>query len=91
MARSLIAAIGAAAIPTLLLLAAARIGLLSAGSGPIAYAVLVLAWLTGMAAISLAGWSRQITSGLMVIYSLIAIPALPFASLLAVCTTGDCI
>lgn len=91
MVRSLSAAVAMVIAPALLLVAAAHTGLFALGSRPLTYAILVLAWLIGMVAIASAGWSRKITLGLMVIYTIIGIPALPFAGLLAVCSTGDCI
>jgi hypothetical protein len=91
MVRSLSAAVAMVMLPSLLLIAAAHTGLFASGSSPLTYAIFFLAWIIGMAAILSAGWPRRITVGLMVIYTIIGIPALPFAALLAVCSTGDCI
>ena len=79
------------AAPALLLIVAAHTGLFSRGSAPLSYAIIALAWLSGMTAIRLAGWPRRLTAWLMVIYTIAAVPVLPFATLLAVCSTGDCI
>lgn len=91
MVRSIGAALATAVAPALLLIVAAHTGLLSSGSGIFVYVTLALAWLTGIVAIQLAGWPRKFAVGVMIAYTIIAIPALPYAGLLAVCTTGDCI
>lgn len=84
--RSVIAIIVVLTAPVLLLLAAARTGLFSSGA-MVAYLVLIAAWAIGVVAI----WSRRVTIGLTVAYTVAAIPILPFGALLAVCTIGDCI
>lgn len=91
MGRSIIAALAMITAPALLLVFAAHTGLFSHRSVALAYVMLFLAWLTAMGAIRMAGWSHRVTAGMMVAYTIVAIPALPFAGLLAVCSTGDCI
>lgn len=78
------------AAPVLLLLAAAHTGLFSNGA-VVAYLVLIAAWAIGVVAIWSARWSRRVTISVTVAFTVAAIPFLPFASLLAVCSTGDCI
>jgi hypothetical protein len=90
MSRSVIAIIVMLAAPILLLLTAAHTGFFSRGA-VVAYFVLIAAWAIGVVVIWSARWSRQVTIGLTVVYTVAAIPVLPFASLLAVCSTGDCI
>lgn len=90
MSRSVIAIIVVLTAPVLLLLAAAHTGLFSSGA-MVAYLVLIAAWAIGVVAIWSARWSRRVTIGLTLAYTVAAIPILPFGGLLAVCTTGDCI
>lgn len=90
MSRSVVAMTVMLAAPVLLLLAAAHTGLFSNGT-VVAYLVLIAAWAIGVVAIWSARWSRRVTIGVTVAFTVAAIPFLPFASLLAVCSTGDCI
>lgn len=91
MVRSFIAAVAMILAPALLLVAAAHTSMFSHRSAALAYVMLFLAWLIGLGAIRMGGWSHRVTAGAMVVYTIVAIPALPFAGLLAVCSTGDCI
>jgi hypothetical protein len=90
MGRPVIAIIVMLAAPILVLLTAAHTGLFSGGAVG-AYFVLISAWAIVAFAIWSARWSRRVTVGLTIAYTVAAIPVLPFAGLLAVCSTGDCI
>ena len=74
--------------PPLLLYAAAHLtGLLQDAA---AYAVLLLVYAVGMAALFTSRWPRHILLGIGVAYTIASVLLLPFLALLAVCTTGDC-
>jgi hypothetical protein len=80
--------------PPLLLYALAQAGAFSPSanlSAVASYALLAPAWAAGMAALPTSGWRRQVQLIVGLAYTLVAIPALPFLALLAVCTTGDCL
>lgn len=91
MGRSIGAVFAFVTVPTLVLIIAAHLGLFSHGSQAGAYGILCLAWLAGIAAIRLARWPRKITAGIMDFYTVIAVPSLPVAGLLAVSSTGYCL
>lgn len=79
------------ALPPTLLFGAAHLGLFSSKSGALSYGVLIAAWGCGMGAVSTSGWSRRTILVVGVAYTVAALAVLPFVSLLAVCSTGDCI
>lgn len=74
--------------PALLFLAAHFTGLLQGAS---AYAVLFVAGLTGVIAICFSNWSRVTRLAVVAGYIALAIATLPFLTLLAVCSTGNCL
>lgn len=55
------------------------------------WVAIILAGLVGLAGAALASWRRTWKWGVLAIYGLILIPALPFIGFLAVCSTGNCL
>jgi len=74
--------------PALLLLWAHLVRPIWQGSGVIA---LFAAGLLGVAGVVSSPWSNRVQAVVVIVYILIAMVTLPFLSLLAVCSTGDCI
>ena len=52
---------------------------------------LIFAVMLGLVGVLTAPWRSEVKAALAVGYLLLAIPALPFIGLLAVCSTGDCL
>lgn len=55
------------------------------------WVAVILAGLLGLAGAATAPWRKTWKLGVAVVYGLLLVPALPFAGLLAVCSTGDCL
>jgi hypothetical protein len=53
--------------------------------------VVILAGLLGLVGIATSPWERRAKISFGVVYLGLAVAALPFLSLLAVCSTGDCL
>ena len=51
----------------------------------------IAAGLMGLAVLAAAPWTSNVRTGVAVAYILLGIAALPFLTLLAVCSTGDCL
>ena len=52
---------------------------------------IILAGLVGLAGAATAPWRGRWKWGVLAIYGLLLIPALPLTGFLAVCSTGDCL
>lgn len=74
--------------PVLLLLWAHALRPLWSGSDWLA---LVVAALSGLAALATAPWTNRVKSSVALGYILMAIVTLPYLGLLAICSTGDCL
>jgi hypothetical protein len=55
------------------------------------WAAVIMAGLLGLAGAATAPWRGTWKWVAAVIYGVLLVPALPFAALLAVCSTGDCL
>jgi hypothetical protein len=75
------------ALPLLILLLSAHTELLGEAT---AYPIMFTAWLVGVASIALSGWSLIARLIVGVAYTVMAIFSLPFLTLLAECSTGNC-
>lgn len=75
-------------VPPAVLLASAHTGLMTEAT---AYPIMFAAWLAALAGIAFSGWPLVARLILGIAYSVLAIPALPFLTLMAVCTTGNCL
>jgi len=53
--------------------------------------VVILAGLLGLVGIATSPWERRAKVSFGIVYLGLALAALPFLSLLAVCSTGDCL
>ncbi len=74
--------------PLLILLGAAHTDLLGEAT---AYPVMFAAWIMGLAGVVISGWPIEARLIVGLIYTVLAFAALPFLTLLAVCTTGNCL
>ena len=80
--------------PPLLLLGLAHLGAFShkANLGPAAGLMMLAGvWGVGMAALPASGWRLEVKIAAALAYTAAAVLFLPYLTLLAVCTTGDCI
>ena len=75
-------------VPPAILLISAHTGLMREA---IAYPIMFAAWLAGLAGIAFSGWPLVARLILGIAYSVLAVLTLPFLTLLAVCTTGNCL
>lgn len=77
--------------PPLLLFGVAHAGVVSYLPVMTGYALFVLAWALGIAAVATSGWPPLVKAWVAVAYTLAAMPGMPFLGLLAVCSTGNCL
>jgi len=78
-------------MPPLVLVAWAHALPGSMGSEWVALPLLIALIVAGLVAVATSRWPPSVKAVVAIVYALAAIPLLPFMTLVAVCSTGDCL